>query len=317
VATTPGAWDPASIPSVVLEEVRVVAEGLTFPEGPVALDDGSVLLTEIDRRTLTRVGPDGDVEVVVELPGGPNGAAVGPDGMLYVCNNGGRFASGTYDGGWLERVDVNRRTSEVIHRTCDGRKLSGPNDIVFDDDGGCWVSDTGKFRGRERDVGSIYYLPPGLATITEVVHPAETANGIGLSPDGATLYYAETATGRLRRRSIIGPGQVAALEGHGTESLVVGLPGHQAFDSLAVDAEGNVCVTTFLTGAITSVSPDGRTVIQYRLPPPLDEDWFPTNLCFGGPDLQTAYITLAHTGRLVAARWPTPGLRLAFNDLKP
>ena len=309
-----GAWDPASIPTVVLEDARVVAEGLTFPEGPVALADGSVLVTEIDIANITRIGPDGDVDVLMTVPGGPNGAAVGPDGMLWVCNNGGRFASGTYDGGWIERIDVERRTTDVVHRTIDGRKLSGPNDIVFDGDGGCWVTDTGKAMGRTREVGSLYYLPPGLTEITEVVHPAESPNGVGLSPDGRTLYWAETGTGRLRRRTITGPGQVAPLQGHGLESLVVGLPGHQMFDSLAVDADGYVCVATFITGAITAVSPDGRDVVQYKLPEGLD-DWFPTNLCFGGPDLRTAFITLAHTGRLVAATWPRPGLALAFNDL--
>jgi gluconolactonase len=309
-----GAWDPAAIPTVVLEDARLLAEGLTFPEGPVALADGSVLVTEIDTARLTRIGPDGDVELVLQHDGGPNGAAVGPDGMLWVCNNGGRWASGKYDGGWIERVDVERRTTEIVHRTVGDRKLSGPNDIVFDADGGAWVTDTGKGMGRIKEVGSVHYLPPGLETIREVIHPAESPNGVGLSPDGGTLYYAETGTGRLRRRRITGPGEVAPLEGHGLESLVVGLPGHQMFDSLAVDAEGNVCVATFLTGVITSVSPDGRTVVQYKLPEPLD-DWFPTNLCFGGPDLRTAYITLAHTGRVVTATWPTPGLRLNFNDL--
>ena len=72
-------------------KIREIARGLQFPEGPVALDDGSVLLVEIARGTLTRVDADGKTSVVAECGGGPNGAAIGPDGAVYVCNNGGCF----------------------------------------------------------------------------------------------------------------------------------------------------------------------------------------------------------------------------------
>jgi len=71
-----------------MNELKVIAEGLRFPEGPIAMADGSVLLVEIARGTLSRVR-DGRVEVVADLGGGPNGAAIGPDGACYVCNNGG------------------------------------------------------------------------------------------------------------------------------------------------------------------------------------------------------------------------------------
>jgi hypothetical protein len=70
-------------------EFTPVAEGLLLPEGPVAMGDGSVLVTEVARGTVTRVSASGAVSVVAELGGGPNGLAIGPDGALYVCNNGG------------------------------------------------------------------------------------------------------------------------------------------------------------------------------------------------------------------------------------
>ncbi|HLY83425.1 MAG TPA: SMP-30/gluconolactonase/LRE family protein, partial [Acidimicrobiales bacterium] len=136
VAGTAGErWRPESIPTRELDDVALMAEGLLFPEGPVAFADGSVLLTEIDRGTLTRVSVDGSVEVVATCGGGPNGAAVGPDGWVYVCNNGGRWASGNWKGGWIEKVDPGTGTVEVVYRECDGRRLSGPNDIVFDSSG--------------------------------------------------------------------------------------------------------------------------------------------------------------------------------------
>ena len=102
-----------------MAEVREICSGLDFPEGPVAMSDGSVVLVEIGRGTVTRVGPDGSSEIVAELGGGPNGAAIGPDGKLYLCNNGAAFdyvdieraqrpgaAADELLGGRIERVDL-------------------------------------------------------------------------------------------------------------------------------------------------------------------------------------------------------------------
>ena len=80
-----------------MTEMREVTSGLQFPEGPVWMEDGSVLVVEIRRGTLTRVAPDGTKTVVAETGGGPNGAAIGPDGKVYVCNNGGFI---WHDVGW-------------------------------------------------------------------------------------------------------------------------------------------------------------------------------------------------------------------------
>jgi gluconolactonase len=88
---------------------------------------------------------------------------------------------------------------------------------------------------------------------------------------------------------------------------VAGPAGLQYFDSLAVDSDGNVCVATILNGGITVISPDGSSVEHVPMPDPLT-----TNICFGGNDLRTAYITLSGTGRLVSMDWPRPGLRLNF-----
>jgi gluconolactonase len=311
--TTPGRpWRADAIEVVTLDGVALLADGLDFPEGPVAMADGGVIVTEIDSARITRIGPDGAVDVVARCDGGPNGAAIGPDGALYVCNNGGRYASGTYQGGWVDRVDIGTGAIERLYTEYQGRRLSGPNDLVFDEAGGFWFSDLGKTRGRERDVGSIYYAGIDGDSLVEAIHPAEMPNGIGLSPDGGTVYYAETGTARLRARRVTGPGTVAPLEGHGSASVLAGLPGHQGFDSLAVDSQGNVCVAMLVTGGVTVIAPDGDSVVRYVLGPEFHDD-MTTNICFGGPDLTTAYITLGHTGRVVTVRWPVPGLRLAYN----
>jgi hypothetical protein len=69
--------------------LRELAAGLRFPEGPVAMRDGSVILVEIEGRRLTRIEPEGKRSTIATFGGSPNGAAIGPDGKCYVCNSGG------------------------------------------------------------------------------------------------------------------------------------------------------------------------------------------------------------------------------------
>ncbi len=156
------------------------------------------------------------------------------------------------------------------------------------------------------DVGAVYYAKADGSAITEVAYPMVTPNGIGLSPDGTTLYVAETEAARLWAFPIEAPGVVKKEpwpSPHGGR-LVAGMGGYQRFDSLAVQADGRICVATLVNGGITVISPDGRHVEHHPMP-----DLMTTNICFGGPDMKTAYITLSWTGRLVAVDWPTPGLR--------
>ena len=290
---------------IVLDDVELVASGLVFPEGPVALPDGSVLVVEVRGGRLDRVDADGTVDVVAVCGGGPNGAAIGPDGAVYVCNNGGH--GDAYVGGSIQRVDLGSGDVEIVHRSCDGYDLRGPNDLVFDDAGFFWFTDTGKFRARDRDRGGIYHASTDGSTIRAAIYPADAPNGIGLSPDGTTLYYAESVTGRLYGRAIVGAGEVEPAAEHDATKLLCGLPGLQLFDSLAVDGDGNVCVATLLAeAAVTVVEPNGAWVQQLVLPDDF-ADPMPTNLCFGGDDGRTTYITLSETGRLVRCRWPELG----------
>jgi gluconolactonase len=287
--------------------------------------DGTVVVVEIQGARVSRVSADGSVDVVAETGGGPNGAAIGPDGKLYVANNGGSFTwhdiegltipgvtPDSWEGGRIERIDLDSGDVEVLYRECDGRGLRGPNDLVFDGEGGFWFTDHGTHREREVDVGGVYYAKPDGSEIREVVWGLQSPNGVGLSPDGKRLYVAETWTGRLWSWDVPSPGQAEPVPGlveHGG-TLVAGLPGLQLFDSLGVDAEGNVCVATIITtgGGVTSISPDGSTIELTETGDPLT-----TNICWGGDDRRTAYITCSATGRLVATEWPRPGLELAYN----
>lgn len=301
---------------------QTITTGLQFPEGPVALPDGSVLVVEIRRRTLTRVLPDGEHQIVAHTGGGPNGAAIGPDGRVYVCNNGGfewterqgltlpGLQAEDYRGGSIQAVDLESGEVEVLYTECDGIPLKGPNDLVFDESGGFWFTDHGKTRERDRDRTGVFYARADGSAIRETIFPLEAPNGIGLSPDGSRLYVAETPTARVFYWDLDGPGTIrpnprSPNGGH----FLAGLGGLQMFDSLAIDAAGNVCVATLINGGITVISPAGEILFHVPTGDPLT-----TNICFGGADLATAYITLSGTGRLVATRWNTPGLRLAFGQ---
>ena len=307
-----------------MTQFRTITDGLRFPEGPIAMPDGSVVLVEIERGTLTRVLPDGTKVLIAETGGGPNGAAIGPDGACYICNNGGfkwsyDVASGgmrpvgqadDYVTGWIERVDMETGKVERLYDNCDGNRLSGPNDIVFDRQGNIWFTDLGKARERDLDRGAVYWAKPDGSQIKEVIQPFTTPNGIGLSQDEKTLYVAETEGGRLFAFDIIGDGEVRLLaypESLNGGRYITSDTGMRRYDSLAVEASGNVCVATLFTCGITVASPDGGTVEFVET-----GDSYTTNICFGGENLQKAYITLSWQGLLVECDWPRPGLPLNF-----
>ncbi len=290
---------------VPVVDVDVLTSELSFPEGPVALDDGSVLVVEIQGGRFTRVYPDGTLEVLAHTGGGPNGAAIGPDGHAYLCNNGG--ITDPYALGSIQRVELTTGTVTTVYDSCDGRHLLKPNDIVFDSTGGFWFSDIGARQGRTYVRGSIYYAQPDGSAIREVLHPLDHPNGVGLSPDGTRLYYAETMVGRLFFRRLSAPGVVADLVSppppFQPEYLLCGLPDFQLLDSLAVDRDGNVAVGTLLSGRITVVAPDGSWVRQLTFPESLFDPYV-TNVCFGGLGDRTAYVTMSQTGKLVSFAWP-------------
>ncbi|HUR77183.1 MAG TPA: SMP-30/gluconolactonase/LRE family protein [Acidimicrobiales bacterium] len=309
-----------------MSDIEIITDGLQFPEGPVAMPDGSVIVVEIKSGTLTRVAPDGTKTTVAEVGGGPNGLAVGADGALYVCNNGGfvwteigdmnlpigpggASQPPDYTSGSLQRVDVGTGAVTTLYTECDDNRLNGPNDIVVDKEGGLWFTDLGKTRARDVDRGFIYWAKPDGSEIRQVAAGNHGFNGVGLSPDGSRLYSVETSTARLFAWDVAGPGELAGgnpLTGGGIY-LGSGHP-NAAFDSLAVEENGNICVATLVHEAgITVFDPGGQIVEQVEFPDPL-----PTNICFGGDDMRTAWVTLSATGKLAKAPWSRPGLKLNF-----
>ena len=175
--------------------MKEICRGLGFPEGPIAMDDGSVILVEIERGTLSQISSEGVLTVIAQCGGGPNGAGVGPDGRIYVCNNGGFEWVKTgefrrpgdnlatdYQGGSIQVVDRHTGTVETLYTECAGRPLNGPNDIVFDAEGGFYFTDLGKRRGRRIDRGAIYYARADGSQITELIYPSKPPTALVCLP---------------------------------------------------------------------------------------------------------------------------------------
>jgi gluconolactonase len=270
----------------------LIVDNLAFPEGPVALPDGDLALVEIAAGRVTRVDRKGRKSVLAQCGGGPNGAALGPDGALYVCNNGG-FAW-SREGGWrpigrspenrggrIERIDIASGKVEALYDRAKDVALSAPNDLVFDCHGGFYFTDHGHRAGRKLDFGAVYYAKADGSHIAEVAFPLIGPNGIALSPDGQRLYVAETSSGRIWSYGVSAPGILKKADWPSPTGgdLLAGLQGYWRFDGLAVEAGGNVVAAALREGGLLVVSPAGALVERL-----VTDDPYTTNICFTGAD---------------------------------
>lgn len=346
--------------SFLCSDFELISDQLAYPEGPVYLKDGSVLLVDIKNEELTKISAAGEKTTVASIPGGPNGLAIGPDGNAYICNCGGfqwmpvpipstkqtLYIGGdeptNYTGGSIDKVNLSTGKVETLYTQSDkGRhlnfetfqwetstlptpaKLKGPDDLVFDELGNMWFTDWGKSKGTNRDITGIYYAKADGSEITQMVYPLNAPNGIALSPKGDRLYTVETYTGNILYWELSAPGEISAnpktLDG---TYFLYGFGGQAIFDSMAVDVEGNLYIATMLpegndpmsNGGISIISPAGELLEYIEIKRP-DGKYspLPSNICFGGPDNKTAYITLGASGALVKAQMKVAGLTLAYN----
>jgi len=277
--------------------MKLFATGLKYPSGPIALADGSLVVVEIEGGDLTRLDRDGSRTVIAHCGGGPNGAALGPDGAFYVCNNGGLEFRWEHEvrrpvalhrdntGGYLQRVDPASGELEVVFSHVGDRRLGSLNDIVFDRHGRCWFVDT--------TAGEILLADPSEGRIDTAIAGLEFPNGIDLSADGRLLYVTETYSGRLLRYDVSGRELGAA-------TVVHTATGH-GWDGIALDRAGRIWAANLEGSGVTVIAPDGA--VERTLTTPV-YDPHVTNVCFGGPDLETTYLT--SSGRGVVYAMDTP-----------
>lgn len=288
-------------------KLTVVASGLGFPEGPAVLADGSILVCDIRAGLVRRIEGD-EHSIFSNVGGGPNGIAVSPDGWVYVANNGGAMRWAERDGeinseGFLEkgfdsrveRICISSGRIERLLDTVDGRPFQAINDLVFDPDEGFWFSDLGRDGSRSRSYGGIYWASLDGTRCIEAAYPLPMgANGIGLSPDGSTLYATEYGAGRVWIWEVLEPGALKKSGPRPHGGSLLWQSGHAALlDSIAVAANGNLVIATQPTGVFSVVSSRGDLIGTLDMP-----EHFPTNLCFSPTDPTVAFATLSNTGRL-------------------
>jgi gluconolactonase len=285
--------------------VEVVATGLDMPEGPCLDSDGQLYVVEIGAGFVTRIDVDsGVIDRRFTTGGGPNGCALGPDGNLYISNNGGvekgtEFVdvTGHHGPGRVERCSTADGSVSEVCRASRERTLSGPNDVAFDNEGYMWFTDPGHGDLKEAR-GIIYRSSTDGKDVREVASGYQYPNGLAFTANGDTLLIAETGSRTIWKHEVKDAGL-------GERQLFAKLPRGAGPDGFCLDSAGNVIVAGAFAGQVFVFDSDGVLVEQFEV-----EDKLVTNVAFGGSTFKQLFITLTHLGQLVTRDWPVPGLAL-------
>jgi sugar lactone lactonase YvrE len=255
-------------------------------EGPACDREGNLYAVNFARQqTIGRVTPDGRGEIWVTLPGAStgNGLRFDPRGILYVAD---------YVGHNVLRIDPETRAVTVhAHEP----RMNQPNDLAIAADGTLYASDPDWKAGT----GRLWRISVDGKTLL-LDGSMGTSNGLDLSPDGRTLYVNESVQRKIWAFDVV----PAGVSG---KRLLIEFPDH-GFDGMRVDVDGNLFVTRYGKGVVAVVSPQGRVVREVDV---LGKR--PSNLCFGGPDGRTVYVTEVEHRRVVRFRSERPGLEWERN----
>ena len=251
-------------------------------EGPVCDAAGNIYVVNLKKNgDIAKVTPDGKTEVFVELPGKSvgNGIVFDKKGMMYVAD---------YTGHNILRIDPKTKKVDVFAHD---DTMNQPNDVAIAPNGTLYASDPNWNKG----VGQLWKIDRAGKT-TLVATDMGTTNGIDVSPDGKTLYVNESVQRNVWAFDIGADGNLS------NKRLIKKFEDH-GFDGMRVDVKGNLYITRHGKGTVVKMSPAGEILKEI---PVLGE--LPSNLCFGGPDGRTVYVTEVKKQRLVSFRVDEPGL---------
>jgi len=287
---TLGCWPNGNVQAG--DEALFVARPLTAEnsfttgiEGPACDSRGNIYAVNFAReQTIGRVTPDGKAEVFVELPGKStgNGIVFGRDGTMYVAD---------YVGHNILRIDAESRVvSVLVHDD----RMNQPNDLALAPSGDLYASDPNWKEGT----GQVWLASPS-GKLSLVAPDMGTSNGIEVSPDGKTIYVNESVQRKVWAFTIESGGSL-------THKRLLKKFDTHGFDGMRCDEDGNLYITRHGKGTVVKLSPAGEVLREVDV---LGSK--PTNLCFGGPDGRTVYVTEVDHRRLVQFRVDRPGLAFA------
>lgn len=251
-------------------------------EGPACDRDGNIYAVSFERKpTIGRITPKGRGEVFIEFTNGSlaNGIRFDRAGIMFAAD---------YSNHNILRIDPKTRAVTVLAHS---DEMNQPNDLAITAHGTLFASDPNWDKGT----GQIWRAGPD-GHLTRIATDMGTTNGIEVSPDGKLLYVNETVQRKVWKFTLQSDGGIAG------KSLLIEFPDH-GMDGMRCDVDGNLYITRFGKGTVVKVSPEGKVLREIDV---LGAK--PTNLCFGGPDGRTCYVTESERGRLVRFRVDRPGL---------
>ncbi|MFN4261537.1 MAG: SMP-30/gluconolactonase/LRE family protein [Gemmataceae bacterium] len=251
-------------------------------EGPATDAQGNIYVVNLEKRgDIARVTPDGKAEVFVELPNKSvgNGIRFDKNGMMYVAD---------YVNHNILKIDPKTKKITVFAHEA---SMNQPNDLAITAEGVLYASDP----NWGKQTGQIWRIDRN-GKVTKVADNMGTTNGIEISPDGKTLYVNESVQRQIWAFTIASDGSLT------DKRLLKEFPDH-GFDGMRCDVDGNLYVTRYGKGTIVKLSPKGEVLKEINV---LGNA--PSNICFGGPDGRTAYVTEVQHRRLVRFRVDRPGL---------
>jgi gluconolactonase len=252
--------------------VHLFAEGFKFPEGPTFDRDGNLFVVNVESGDISKISPEGKVKTFVNT-GGALFVADREKGIIAISPQG---------------------ASRVIMDRYQGKRLNGPNDLLFDSWGNLYFTDP-HGSSAENPIGCIYRVSSD-GKITCLAEGLAFPNGLALSPDEKYLFVADTRKNRILRYILDPPVR---------SYLFSQMNGGWGPDGMAFDLAGNLYLAQYGGGVVMVLDPRGEFVERIAV-----GGLFPTNVAFGGPDRRTLYVTEVETGSVYSFITDCPGLPL-------